>query len=201
MGSTSLPALCRNTAAKYPVNPCLASFKVIAARLGGSAMRVHSRKAAGMGAVAALGCCLGACSSDFGINLPHADVFSGPTWLSYSGHKEEFSLGPPGPQELVDGDGRCAAAVAAQSSDQGGLAQGGIALQMTECDVVRRAGAPERVELGRTPAGDRAAELTYTRGPRAGIYRFAGGRLFSIERIPEALPSAQSKTAQTKKRP
>ena len=154
-----------------------------------------------MGAVAALGCCLGACSSDFGINLPHADVFSSPTWLSYSGHKEEFSLGPPGPQELIDGDGRCAAAVAAQASDQGGLAQGGIALQMTECDVVRRAGAPERVELGRTPAGDRAAELTYTRGPRAGIYRFAGGRLFSIERIPEALPSAQSKTAQTKKRP
>jgi hypothetical protein len=163
-------------------------------------MRIQSRKAVGIGVLAALVSCLGACSSEYSINLPHADVFSAPAWLSYSGHKEEFSLGPPGPQELVDGDGRCAAAVAAQASDQGGLAQGGIALQMTECDVVRRAGAPERVELGRTPGGEHAAELTYTRGPRAGVYRFAGGRLFSIERIPEA-PSAQSKTAQTKKRP
>jgi hypothetical protein len=38
--------------------------------------------------------------------------------------------------------------------------------------------------------------LTYSRGPRAGIYTFTSGRLTSVERGPE--PVAQPKTAKPK---
>lgn len=59
----------------------------------------------------------------------------------------------------------------------------GIALGLSECDVVRRAGQPERVELGNDERGERSVVLTYNRGERAGIYRFRQGRLFTIERV------------------
>jgi hypothetical protein len=72
---------------------------------------------------------------------------------------------------------------------------------MTECQVVRRSGAPEQVELGTSPEGQRSVVLTYTGGSRPGIYRFASGRLVSIERAPEPPPSPrQPKTAQAKKK-
>jgi hypothetical protein len=176
--------------------------------MGGRAMRWFARNKSGMAALLGLAPWLGACSSDASINLPHPErMWQGPGWLSFSGHSEEFTLPPPAPRELVDAEGRCAAstqaatAAAPQPLDQADFAQGGIALQMTECEVVRRAGAPEQVEVGKTPAGERSVVLTYTRGPRSGIYRFAGGRLFSIERAPEApAPARQSTPAQPKKR-
>jgi hypothetical protein len=59
----------------------------------------------------------------------------------------------------------------------------GHALGMTECDVVRRAGAPERVDVGADERGERSVTLAYMRGERAGIYRFREGRLFTIERV------------------
>jgi hypothetical protein len=59
----------------------------------------------------------------------------------------------------------------------------GIALGMTECEVARRAGMPERVEVGADDRGERAVVLSYMRGERAGIYRFREGRLFTIERV------------------
>jgi hypothetical protein len=66
---------------------------------------------------------------------------------------------------------------------------------MTECEVVKRAGAPDQIELGTTDRGERALTLTYSHGPRPGVYRFAGGRLASIERgaEPAAPPAAQAK--------
>jgi len=77
--------------------------------------------------------------------------------------------------------------------------RGGISLQMTECDVVRRAGATDQIEFGTTERGGRALTLTYTGGPRPGIYRFADGRLVSIERVPE--PAAPPAAAKSKKPP
>jgi hypothetical protein len=70
---------------------------------------------------------------------------------------------------------------------------------MTECDVVRRAGAPEQLQIG-DERGERATVITYIHGPRPGIYRFSAGRLTSIERAPEApgakaAPKAKSKKA------
>ena len=70
---------------------------------------------------------------------------------------------------------------------------------MTECDVVRRAGAPEQLQIGADERGDRAVVITYIRGPRPGIYRFAAGRLVSIERAPEAPGAKAAPKAKAKK--
>src|SRR6202012_5998823 len=79
-------------------------------------------------------------------------------------------------QALTDGpDGAPAAA------PMGGT----VALGHTECDVGRGIGAPDSVNLSASPGGDRMAVVTWSRGPRAGIYTFTGGRLSSVERGPE----------------
>ncbi len=61
---------------------------------------------------------------------------------------------------------------------------GGIALGMTECDAVRRAGQPNDVNIGADPKGERRVVLTYLSGTRPGIYTFANGRLKQIARAP-----------------
>ena len=76
----------------------------------------------------------------------------------------------------------------------------GIALQMTECQVVQVAGYTDRVEIGANERGQRAVTLTYLSGDRPGIYRFIGGRLASMERVAEQpqqtkKPQKQTKTA------
>jgi hypothetical protein len=161
-------------------------------------------------ALAALAPMIGACATGEwslgNVNVvPRASDLMRPDWMSFSGHKEEFSLRPAGPEDLVSPDGQCAAAVQAQSADQSGdlppaLVQGGVALQMTECDVVRRAGHPEGIEFGTNPRGERTVVLTYMSGPRPGIYRFAAGRLQSIERGPEPAPAPRQQKAAAKKK-
>jgi hypothetical protein len=146
---------------------------------------------------------LAGCSSDLGsINIiPKADLR--PDWLSYSGHKEEFTLREAGVADLVGPDGQCTGGRQEQATDPaaGTPAVVGISLQMTECDVVGRIGTPDRVDLGSTERGDRSAVLTYTRGVRPGVYRFSGGRLTSIERGAESAPERPKKAApQQKKR-
>lgn len=91
---------------------------------------------------------------------------------------------------LVGADGRCGEA----NEEPTG---GGVALEMTECDVVRRVGIAEKVDLGANERGERTAVLTYLGGLRPGIYRFVAGRLVSIERAPE--PPAPSRPARKKK--
>jgi len=160
--------------------------------------------AAGLGAMMLV---IAACSTDVAtINIvPKAGDILRPDWTSFSGHKEEFDLRPPGPQDLVSPDGLCQGTAQSAAGAPAGLPEqavivGGIALQMTECDVVRRVGTPERTEVGTTPGGERAVVLTYTRGPRPGTYRFARGRLYSIERGPQQATPAGPKAAQSKKR-
>lgn len=79
----------------------------------------------------------------------------------------------------------------------------GIALQMTECQVVAVAGNTDRVEISADPRGQRMVTLTYLSGGRPGIYRFAGGRLASMERVAEPpqpkKPQKPTKTAKAKK--
>lgn len=134
-------------------------------------------------ALAALAPLLGACGGSFSdfslgsINLPRTNIFNTGT-LSFSGRHENFALPPPGPGDLVNAQGQCGAATA------GSAEGGGVALQMTECELVRRAGAPEKVEFTSNPS-ERAVVLTYTGGPRPGIYTFLSGRLVTIERAPE----------------
>ena len=66
---------------------------------------------------------------------------------------------------------------------------GPIALEMSECDVVRRAGSPEKVELTPNESGQRLLTLTYSRGEYPRIYRFAAGRLMGIEALPPPPPA------------
>jgi len=74
----------------------------------------------------------------------------------------------------------------------------GIALQMTECQVVQVAGYTDRVEIGANERGQRAVTLTYLSGERPGIYRFVGGRLASMERVAEQPQQAKKPQKQTK---
>ena len=112
------------------------------------------------------------------------------------------------PDELVSADGACPG-MAAPGTDATALADGttggpparsgSVALGHTECDVVRGVGAPDNVNLSNNARGDRVAVVTYSRGPRAGLYTFTAGRLTSIERGPE--PVAPTKGAKPKKKP
>jgi hypothetical protein len=102
------------------------------------------------------------------------------------------SLRPTKPPALIGQDGSCAA-------DSGEFLGGGIGLDMSECDVVQRAGAPENIDIATNRRGERTAVLTYMRGERPGIYRFVAGRLVSIERVAEPEPERPAK--KTKARP
>lgn len=85
-------------------------------------------------------------------------------------------------------------ATAAQSAPS--LLGTGIALGMTECEVVWRAGAPSSVQIGSTANGDRTAVLTFDRGPHAGIYHFQGGRL----RVMDGMETSAAQVAKQAKR-
>jgi hypothetical protein len=126
-----------------------------------------------------------ACSSDVGsVNiLPKLGTFES---LSLGNAAPTRELRPVTAADLVGPQGQCAVG-------QTAAAQGGIALEMTECEVVGRAGQPDDVQLGTTDRGDRSVTLTYAGGPRPGIYRFAGGRLYAIERGQEPPPPEPAK--------
>jgi len=123
---------------------------------------------------------LGACSADLSLNnvtfKPETMLGGQPAWMT--GNQSGLSA------DLLSADGQCRAA-----SEQGQATAGGIALHMSECEVVRRAGPVEKFEFGSSGA-DRLLVLTYLHGPAPGIYRFTAGRLTSIERAPVAEPSA-----------
>lgn len=88
------------------------------------------------------------------------------------------------------------------AADASSLMGGGLALGMSECDVVYRAGAPSSVEIGSLPNGDRTAVLTFQGGPRPGIYRFVRGGLTEMDAVappPAPPPVAKKKPAAAKK--
>jgi hypothetical protein len=71
------------------------------------------------------------------------------------------------------------------------LVAGGIALGMTECDAVRRAGTPSNVNIGVGDGNERRVVLTYLEGNWPGIYTFAAGRLKEISAAPAPPKSAK----------
>lgn len=79
---------------------------------------------------------------------------------------------------------------------------GGVALGMTECQTVARAGQPGTVDVSAGDKGERRVVLTYLSGPWPGIYRFSDGRLKVIDRAPvppeQAKPPAKKKAAKKK---
>ncbi len=117
---------------------------------------------------------------------------------------------PVTPDDLVSAEGACSgmAPPAGANALADGAAgapppavTGTVALGHTECDVVRGIGAPQNVNLSNDPRGDRVAVITYSQGPRAGIYTFTGGRLSSIERGPETAPPPRVAGKPRKKKP
>ncbi len=132
---------------------------------------------------------------------------------------------PVAAEELVGADGRCAfdpapdpsaalnftagptarpgapdpAAAGAPEAAAPQMTVRGIALGMTECEVVRVAGYTDRVEIGANERGQRSVVLTYMSGPRPGIYRFTGGRLASMERGPEPVPEKPARPARQRR--
>jgi len=96
-------------------------------------------------------------------------------------------------EDMVSADGACPGMTPppgpadANASTTAPAPMGGtVALGHTECDVVRGIGAPSSVNISGDAAGRRVAVVTWTTGPRAGIYTFTSGRLSSIEGTPEA---------------
>ena len=77
---------------------------------------------------------------------------------------------------------------------------GGIALGMTECQAVQRAGVPTNVAISAGDKGERRAVLTFLSGPWPGIYTFADGRLKVIDRAPEQPKPAGTPAKKTPKK-
>jgi hypothetical protein len=158
----------------------------------------------GILAALAVAAALGGCSADV------AD--SGQQWFrkplhltgqtggyTFSDLQEKRQDRPITANDLVEANGSCPAAQAqpvgaAQGAGPTGAPDGaslideGVALGMSECDVVHRAGAPSNIEIGKNPNGERAVTLSYQSGPRPGVYRFEGGRLMEMDRVAEAAP-------------
>ena len=158
---------------------------------------------------------LGACGALPDLNTfrpPDSSTFFRP--LSVTNVKDK-TLPPVTAEDLVDANGRCAGAFAAvpavsddRSSGRSGASlpeagepaiAGPIALEMTECDVVKRAGLADKVEIGGSERNERTVALSYIQGPRPGLYHFAEGRLKSMERAPE--PPAPQKPAKRTPKP
>lgn len=114
---------------------------------------------------------------------------------------------PVGPEDYVSADGACpgmappAGPSDANASTTAPAPMGGtVALGHTECDVVRGIGAPSTVNLSSDAAGRRVAVVTWTTGPRAGIYTFTSGRLSAIEGNPEPQPMPKAVKPKAKKK-
>jgi hypothetical protein len=101
---------------------------------------------------------------------------------------------PPAPAPSTDNSAPTAAAAQPEMS---GLLGHGVALGMSECDVIRRAGAASNVDVRNAPGGVRMTVLTFSGGPWPGIYHFRDGRLTEIERGAAPPPEA----ATPKKKP
>jgi hypothetical protein len=150
-----------------------------------------------------------------------SDIFSKDAdWFSRSGRLfirnisiETPPLTPTKPvtaEEMISADGGCPGMAPAGPADANALADGAagapppqnvgsVALGHTECDVVRGIGAPDNVGVSKNERGNRVAVVTYTHGPRAGIYTFTSGRLSSIERVDVPAPQPKAVKPKAKK--
>lgn len=145
----------------------------------GEDIRLRTRTPALLASAVAVALSLGACSAPMLTNLGLETQTAG---------SDPLGPGPAPAEALVAPDGRCT-----NIPPEAPPAGGGIGLDMTECDVIRRAGPAERVELAANERGERTAVLTYTAGTYAGIYRFVSGRLKIVQRLPETAAAKPEK--------
>jgi hypothetical protein len=163
---------------------------------------VRGRLARGVASIA-LASSIAACGSiqnmipdPANFRLPDRSVFLPTTSNSYA-----YPLSPVTavrPADLVDGQGQCAAPAASDAASASGH---GVALDMTECEVVRALGQPQTVDFTSQAGDQRRIVMTYKAGERPGIYEFVGGRLTGIERGNEPPPAVAKKPTAKKPRP
>jgi len=116
------------------------------------------------------------------------DVFGRNAGYTYSQLDRSKQERPITANDLVDANGACPTPAVPAAAAPDSLLGGGIAIGMSECDVVARVGQPSAVNLGRNPNGDRSAVMTFKGGARPGVYRFVAGRLTEMDRVDEPPP-------------
>jgi hypothetical protein len=140
-----------------------------------------------------------------------SDMFATPEWAKANQARSSASRAIT-QNDLINQDGSCAAptstdgvAPATPDADaalagQGELpqVQGGVALGMTECQVLQRTGAPDTFNIS-AEGTDRVAALTVTRGSWPGLYRFRSGRLVSVEQVAVPAPAKPTRPSKAKK--
>jgi hypothetical protein len=126
--------------------------------------------------------------------------------------RRQRALQPVGPSDLVDGSGSCpgtpAPAVPSEnaSDPQTPVAAAqpqlprAVALEMTECEVVRAAGRPAEVQIGTDQHGERTVVMVFPT-PEKPTYRFVAGRLKVVERGAEPPPEPPPGRRPAKKPP
>ena len=166
-------------------------------------------------AMLALAALLGGCA-DGGFDMSGyfskpLDLFGSKGGYTYSNLDDVKRDRPITANDLVDANGACPRFVApapaapgpdgAPGAPDAGLLGSGIAIGMSECEVVAHLGQPTAINIGRSPNGDRSTTLTFTAGPRPGAYHFAGGRLSEMDRVelPPPQPAAKKKATANKK--
>jgi hypothetical protein len=140
--------------------------------------------------------------------LPEMRSFLPSNSNTYAGATAMRTLRPVGPADLVDAQGVCAGGAAPAAAEPGAVTGEAaaaaalpqpVALEMTECEVVRALGTPSRTDFGTGEGGERTVTLTYVGSDRAGIYQFKGGRLATMERGPEPAPVSKPEKKPNKK--
>lgn len=184
------------------------------------ARQMRERRPRGPIGIAALVLTLAGCSADSSVFSSFSVPNTKPLGLNLPA-TDQPRLRAIQPKDLIGPDGHCAddAAPASALNFQAGpdasapgrpamappQPQGpagrGIGLEMTECEVERTAGYTDRVEINSDQLGRRHVVITYLQGEHAGIYRFEGGRLKSIERAADAVPQAPTKPLRSAKKP
>jgi hypothetical protein len=157
--------------------------------------RLRRNRVRGALSLAAIALTLGACGSMDKLSemTPRNSDLLSFEWNPYSKASTSvpstFTRPAATAADYVNADGSCAAAAA--DGSPGPAAAGAVAVQMTECAVVRILGAPEKIDIGANARGERATQLLYNRGDRPGRYYFTAGLLTQIERTAEPSPPAK----------
>jgi hypothetical protein len=142
---------------------------------------------------AAMVLALGGCGSVDKLSdlVPKTSDLTSYEWNPYSkastSVSSTFRRPPLTPADYINADGSCAEVATPEGGEQP-TGTGAVALQMSECAVVRALGAPEKVDISANERGDRTAQLLYSRGERPGLYYFTSGQLTQIERVAEPPP-------------
>jgi outer membrane lipoprotein SlyB len=146
-------------------------------------------------------------------------LFNSRDWANVTSATEISQTRPISAEDYVDANGACAgtapvaeAAVGTVAGDLGTTqarpaaaaptVAGGVALGMSECQVVQRAGQPNLIDIG-SDGADRKAVLTYNSGNWPGIYTFVAGRLKLVDQVavPEPVkPAPKKRTAKPRQK-